>query len=205
MIFWFRIEAIPKPLAGVIYASKHKLAKITVTLHHSKNNYIESILNRTYFNFNTLMWGGCWCELWNREGKQVCWHLRCWIKSSVLPVIIYNTGAWESGNKADQYKKGYVLFCYLANVLLVLLCGQKPNNHTTVAWRYICKRQELIFSPDLCSFPRAIVSRLWIMVTLNTAFISGSSKQGNTFLAYVGSILVAARNLRIQKTFIKEH
>lgn len=64
----------------------------------------------------------------------------------------------------------------------------------------LASSQELVLLPSRFAFPRARVFGLWMIVTLNTAFISGSSKQGNTFLASVGCKLVATRNLWDKKS-----
>lgn len=53
----------------------------------------------------------------------------------------------------------------------------------------------MCFSPVAFSFASAWVPNLWMIVTLNSAFMAGSSKQGNTFLASVGCIWLVAMNL----------
>lgn len=53
----------------------------------------------------------------------------------------------------------------------------------------------MCFSPVTFPFASACVLNLWMIVTLNSAFMAGSSKQGNTFLASVGCIWLVAMNL----------
>lgn len=141
----------------------------------------------TYVDFHTVVLGRRCCELWNREGKQVCRHLWCGIKSSGLPLVIYNRRTWGSENKAHTHTH--------TSEKIFFLWPEATKPHAPV-------RSNTFFLPDFFPFPTAIVFHLWIMVTVNTAFISGSSKQGNTFLALVGSIWVAARYLQKGGTFI---
>lgn len=51
----------------------------------------------TYRKFNIVV---CcrlyWREFRHREGKQICWHLRCWIKTGVAPVPNI-AASWECG------------------------------------------------------------------------------------------------------------
>lgn len=81
--------------------------------YNSKNKWIEVIWNpeaHTYVNFHTIMLGRRCCELWNCEGKQVCRHLWCRIKSSGLPLVIYNRRTWGSENKAHTHTSERIFF-----------------------------------------------------------------------------------------------
>lgn len=60
-----------------------------------------------------------WCEFRNRDGKQICWHLWCWIKSSVLPVPI-NGFSWESGKR--RITNGCYLFFLFFFFLFHCVC-----------------------------------------------------------------------------------
>lgn len=109
----------------------------------------------------------------------------------------------ERGNKADPYKERNVLLVIISVIFFLLPCGQKPNKHihllhVSTFLRGKSYNNSLFFIPFFAAFPRTVVPILWTMVTWNTALKSGSSKQGNTLLALVGSKLVAARNLWIQ-------
>lgn len=108
----------------------------------------------TYVNLNIVV---CcwfyWCEFRNREGKQIRWHLRCWIKSSVLPVP-FNGFSWERGRqrKTNDFYFFILLFSIVCTdriykvahwTLAALMCSQwqweRQREHSFTFCLSICE------------------------------------------------------------------